>query len=128
MNQDELDNIAKKNESDHHSKRAEELMKQNAQKGLFIVQYFTCKNCGDISDEGKKVDALTKVIENSNSGLSGFSVGWTELGLQIWCETCDSNVINFDFKGTKSWISSLSFISYSNFLGLTGGDHLLIIL
>ena len=64
MNQDELDNIAKKNESDHHSKRADELMKKNAQKGLFIVQYFTCKNCGDISDEGKKVDALTKVIEN----------------------------------------------------------------
>ncbi len=101
MNQDELDNIAKKNETDHHSKRAEELMKQNAQKGLFIVQYFTCKNCGDISDEGKKVDALAKVIENTNSGLSGFSVGWTELGLQVWCETCDSNVINFDFKGQK---------------------------
>ena len=102
MNQDELDNLAEKNESDHHSKRAEELMKKNAQKGLFIIQYFTCKKCGDISEkEGKKVDVLSKVIESSNSGLSGFSVGWTELGLQVWCETCDNNVINFDFKGQK---------------------------
>ena len=101
MNQNELDNQAEKNESDHHSKRAEELIKQNAQKGLFILQYFTCKNCEDISEEGKKVDVLSKVIGSSNSKLSGFSVGWTELGLLVWCEICNSNVINFDFKGQK---------------------------
>ena len=102
MNQDELDNLAEKNESEHHSRRAEELMIKNAQKGLFILQYFTCKNCGDVSEEeGKKVDVLAKVIETSNSGLSGFSIGGTEKGLQVWCETCDSNVINLDFKGQK---------------------------
>jgi len=102
MNQDELDNLAEKNESEHNSRSAEELMIKNAQKGLFILQYFTCKNCGDVSEEeGKKVDVLAKVIETSNSGLSGFSIGWTEKGLQVWCETCDSNVINLDFKGQK---------------------------
>ena len=51
--------------------------------------------------EGKKVDVLAKVIETSNSGLSGFSIGCTEKGLHVWCETCDSNVINLDFKGQK---------------------------
>ena len=102
MNHDELDNLAEKNESDHHSKRAEELMIENAKKGLFILQYFTCKNCGDIpEEEGKRVDVLAKVIENSNVGISGFAIGWTEKGLQVWCETCDSNVINLDFKDQK---------------------------
>ena len=102
MNHDELDNLAEKNESDHHSKRAEELMIKNANKGLFILQYFTCKNCGEIpEEEGKRVDVLSRVIENSNVGITGFSIGWTEKGLQVWCETCDSNVINLDFKGQK---------------------------
>tara|TARA_B100000214_G_scaffold68580_1_gene45752 strand:+ start:908 stop:1228 length:321 start_codon:yes stop_codon:yes gene_type:complete len=101
MNKDKSDNMNEKNLSDHNSKRADELMIKNAQKGLFILQYFTCKSCGDIPDDGKKIDALSKETENTNAGLSGFSVGWTELGLQVWCETCDSNVINFDFKGQK---------------------------
>ena len=54
-----------KNLSDHNSKRADELMIKNAQKGLFILQYFTCKSCGDIPDDGKKIDALSKETENT---------------------------------------------------------------
>ena len=101
MNHEDLNKNKEENDLDHYSKKADELILKNANKGLFILQYFTCKNCGDIpEDEGKRVDVLNKVID-SNQGLSGFSIGWTEKGLQVWCETCDSNVINLDFKGQK---------------------------
>lgn len=28
-------------------------------------------------------------------------VGWTVLGLQVWCKRCHSNVIHIDFEGQK---------------------------
>ncbi len=28
-------------------------------------------------------------------------VGWTELGLQIWCKRCEANVLHLDFQGRK---------------------------
>ena len=95
-------NQAEENEQAHYSKRNDEIMLENARKGLFIAQYFTCKNCSDISDdEGKVVDAVAKVVEDSNTGSGGFAVGWTVEGLQVWCERCDNNVINLDFKSQK---------------------------
>ena len=27
------------------------------------------------------------------------ATGWTEIGLQIWCENCESNVAHIDFGG-----------------------------
>ena len=38
-------NQAEENEKSHFSKRNDDLMLENAKKGLFIAQYFSCKNC-----------------------------------------------------------------------------------
>ena len=44
-----------------------------------IIAYFHCKTC-----------------------LAGrLAVGWTKLGLQVWCENCNKNMINLDFHGQK---------------------------
>ena len=95
-------NHSEENEKSHFSKRNDELMLENSKKGLFIAQYFSCKNCSDISDEeGKVVDPLEKISHDSNTLSGGFAVGWTMEGLQVWCDKCDSNVINLDFKGQK---------------------------
>lgn len=29
------------------------------------------------------------------------AVGWTAAGIQVWCETCESNVLNIDFEGAR---------------------------
>lgn len=29
------------------------------------------------------------------------SVGWTELGLQVWCNRHNCNILNIDFEGQK---------------------------
>ena len=28
-------------------------------------------------------------------------LGWTEKGLQVWCKTCNKNVVHLDFDGKK---------------------------
>ena len=50
MNHEDLNKNKEENDLDHYSKKADELILKNANKGLFILQYFTCKNCGDIDD------------------------------------------------------------------------------
>ena len=30
---------------------------------------------------------------------TNYDVGWTEMGLQIWCVRHDCNVVNIDFEG-----------------------------
>ncbi len=37
----------------------------------------------------------------SPASFARLSVGWTRLGLQVWCSRHDLNVINLDFKGQK---------------------------
>jgi len=51
-----------------------------------IKAYFHCKTCLNLDD-------MTDV--------SHMAVGWTPKGLQVWCETCDQNVVALDFKGNK---------------------------
>ena len=50
---------------------------------LDIKLYFHCINCMDLR---LKQD---------------LAVGWTERGVQVWCEICHSNVIHLDFMGQK---------------------------
>jgi len=51
-----------------------------------IKMYLHCKKCLDV-----------KKMEDK-----GFlAVGWTKKGLQVWCETCDQNVMALDFEGKK---------------------------
>ena len=45
MNKDKSDNMNEKNLSDHNSKRADELMIKNAQKGLYILQFEKLCSC-----------------------------------------------------------------------------------
>ena len=66
----------------------------------------------------KKLETLTPKIEN---GIKSYfhcktcferrqkdeiSVGWTNKGLQVWCDKCDTNIIALDFMGNK--VSSTS--------------------
>lgn len=39
--------------------------------------------------------------DQSPAEFARLSVGWTRLGLQVWCHRHDLNVINLDFKGQK---------------------------
>lgn len=48
--------------------------------------YFHCKNCLNV-----------KTLEDN----SWLAVGFTKKGIQVWCETCNRNVINLDFKGQQ---------------------------
>lgn len=47
--------------------------------GAEILGYFHCKNCGH----------------------GQLAVGWTQKGMQIFCERCNLNVANLDFMGQK---------------------------
>lgn len=51
----------------------------NTPKALFIESFFHCATCG--------------------SGQN--AVGWTRKGIQVFCETCDKNIVHIDFKGQK---------------------------
>ncbi len=55
-----------------------------------IVAYFHCKDCL----ESKPSDIIP-------AKWAMLNVGWTQKGLQIWCERCGKNVLNLDFKGQK---------------------------
>lgn len=48
-----------------------------------IQMYFHCKNC---------------LEANRRQQLA---VGWTIKGVQVWCETCETNVTALDFRGMK---------------------------
>jgi hypothetical protein len=32
---------------------------------------------------------------------ASLEVGWTKLGLQVWCKRCELNVMHVDFEGNK---------------------------
>lgn len=48
-----------------------------------IQLYFHCRKC---------------IKEKLSSNIA---VGWTELGIQVWCETHEINIIHIDFEGVK---------------------------
>ena len=48
-----------------------------------IQTYLHCKNC------------------LSTGNIDIIAVGWTEKGIQVWCDNCDKNVIALDFLGNK---------------------------
>ncbi len=55
-----------------------------------IISYFHCRKCF-----GDRPPDITP------AKWAMLSAGWTEIGLQIWCERCEMNVMNLDFKGQK---------------------------
>jgi hypothetical protein len=55
-----------------------------------IGLYFHCGRCLGV-----------KPKEVSPSDYSRIEVGWTKLGLQVWCKRCNVNVVHIDFEGMK---------------------------
>lgn len=54
-----------------------------------INLYIHCKNCMTI--DGEKITSTEKLV-----------VGYTEKGIQVFCEGCNSNIINLDLRGQKA--------------------------
>ncbi|TFH54279.1 MAG: hypothetical protein E4G89_00320 [Methanothrix sp.] len=42
-----------------------------------------------------------KAKGHSPSSYSSIEVGWTELGLQVWCKRHDCNMCHIDFEGAQ---------------------------
>ena len=53
-----------------------------------IVHHMHCRQCIDELPSG-----------HSPASWAKYTVGWTELGLQVWCERHECNVVNIDFEG-----------------------------
>ena len=54
-----------------------------------ILEYFHCRRC---------------LVEDTARGVpwrQQLEVGWTELGLQVWCRRHASNVLHIDFEGCR---------------------------
>ena len=67
------------------------IMQTKMSKKNKIVMYIHCRNC------------LKKIDFGSGTGFGDekLAVGWTNKGLQIWCDGCDQNVAALDFRGQK---------------------------
>lgn len=48
-----------------------------------IQLYFHCKNCYE------------------NGSQQHLAAGWTKEGLQVFCETCNTSVVDIDFEGVQ---------------------------
>jgi hypothetical protein len=57
---------------------------------LEIGAYFQCALC-----------VQEKPPDQSPKEWARFNVGWTKLGLQVWCVRHECNVIHIDFEGQK---------------------------
>jgi hypothetical protein len=69
-----------------NNKQEEEIRKlvdENRKNGNGIYSYFHCNKCCD--------EDLYQ-----NIGL-----GWTPLGIQVWCESYNENILHLDFCGQK---------------------------
>ncbi len=58
--------------------------------GNKIKAYFHCKHCFD-----------QKPASISPREWLRIEVGWTKLGLQIWCMRCECNIVHIDFEGAQ---------------------------
>lgn len=55
-----------------------------------ILTFFHCARCID-----RKPDFL------SPREYANLEVGFTQLGLQVWCNRCECNVVHIDFQGNR---------------------------
>ena len=55
-----------------------------------ILQYVHCKMC-----------LTSKPLGVSMSEWGGYEVGWTKLGLQVWCKKHNTNIIHIDFENQQ---------------------------
>ena len=52
-----------------------------------ILQYLHCKMC-----------LTSKPLGVSMAEWGGYEVGWTKLGLQVWCKKHNANILHIDFQ------------------------------
>lgn len=55
-----------------------------------IGQFFHCGRCLPLKPRDK-----------SPRDWAALEVGFTPIGLQVWCKRCDANVCHIDFQGQK---------------------------
>lgn len=65
-----------------------ELRPQKLQPSSEIQMFFHCKKCGEETPE-----------DMAPCDYQQLEVGWTEVGLQVWCRRHDMNIIHVDFEG-----------------------------
>jgi hypothetical protein len=53
-----------------------------------IGLFFHCKQCSPLTPSGLSPAEWSKI-----------EVGFTELGIQVWCRRCESNIVHVDFQG-----------------------------
>ncbi len=60
-----------------------------------ILMFLHCKDCDENRPPGM-----------SPSDYQEIEVGWTEIGLQVWCKRHDLSIIHIDFEGHNHPVSS----------------------
>ena len=56
-------------------------------------------HCGMCLDEWKADDSLNSRL--SPRDYTSYEVGYTALGLQVWCKRHEANVVHVDFQGLR---------------------------
>ena len=57
---------------------------------LSILHYLHCGKC-----------IKQKPLGVSMSEWGGYDIGWTKLGLQVWCKKHQCNIMHIDFEGQQ---------------------------
>jgi len=57
---------------------------------LSILQYLHCGKC-----------IAQKPLGVTMSEWGGYDIGWTKLGLQVWCKKHQCNIVHIDFEGQQ---------------------------
>lgn len=57
---------------------------------LDIAMYMHCGKC-----------MAQKPVDKSPAEFADLAVGWTPIGLQVWCNRHEINVLHIDFEGQK---------------------------
>lgn len=64
---------------------------------LSIIQYFHCRQCvSEVLDIARRTEQ-----PQSPATYSRYDVGFTEIGLQIWCRRHEINLVHIDFEGQQ---------------------------
>jgi len=59
-----------------------------------VLSFLNCKKCAEEFKAGKFPNKSPREIMH-------FEVGWTELGLQVWCVRHECNILHLDFQGKQ---------------------------
>jgi hypothetical protein len=57
---------------------------------MSILSFMHCRHC---------IEELPEGISPQN--YASYSIGFTEIGLQVWCNRHDCNIVHIDFQGHK---------------------------